>query len=320
VVIEELELQLEAHRAELTGYCYRMLGSAFEADDAAQETLVRAWRKHDSFEGRSALRSWLFSIATNVCLDLLRGRQRRALPMDLTAPSPGDGASGPALPESTWIQPIPDGRVVAAMGDPAELAVARDSVRLAFIAALQHLVPRQRAVLILRDVLKWKAAEVAELLDTTVVSVNSGLRRARATLAAVDVSATEPSAPNDHEQRALLARYVDAFESYDVDALVSLLHEDATLTMPPMSFWLRGRADLRQWWLGEGTACRGSRLVRTRANGGPAVAAYRPSVAGGYEASSIQLVETSAGRITAINVFLEPELFPLFDLPVRIEG
>ncbi len=319
MVIDELELQLETHRTELAGYCYRMLGSAFEADDAVQETLVRAWRKRETFEGRSSLRSWLFSIATNVCLDLLRGRQRRALPMDLNAPSAVDGVNGRNLPEHTWIQPMPDDQVVAPTDDPAELVVARETVRLAFIAALQHLAPRPRAVLILRDVLNWRAAEVAELLDTTTVSVNSSLQRARAALAEADIRATDPLTPSDAEQQAILVRYVDAFERFDIDALVSLLHEDATLTMPPDVFWLRGRADLRSWWLGEGSVCRGSQMVLVRANGSPAVASYRPAPAGGYEASSIQVIESSGGRISAIHAFLEPNLFERFDLPPHLE-
>jgi RNA polymerase sigma-70 factor (ECF subfamily) len=280
---------------------------------------VRAWRKHETFEGRSSLRSWLFSIATNVCLDLLRGRQRRALPMDLSEPSSADGVNGRNLPESTWIQPMPDDRIVPPTEDPAELVVARETVRLAFIAALQHLVPRQRAVLILRDVLNWKAAEVAELLDMTTVSVNSSLQRARAALAEANVRVTDPLTPSDEEQQALLARYVAAFERYDVDELVSLVHEDATLAMPPDVFWLRGRDDLRRWWLGEGSACRGSRMVLVRANGSPALASYRPAPTGGYDAASIQLIEGSGGRISAIHAFLEPNLFERFDLPLQLE-
>ncbi len=183
-----LESQLEQHRAELTAYCYRMLASPFEAEDAVQETFLRAWRGFDRFEGRAALRSWLYRIATNVCLDLLDGRKRRALPMDLGPAREPEAANLNTLPEVTWIEPMPDGRV-APEGDPAEVAVARETIRLAFIAALQHLPPRQRAVLILCEVLRWKASEVAELLDTSVASVNSALQRARATLEASDVNA-----------------------------------------------------------------------------------------------------------------------------------
>src|SRR6059036_2310249 len=206
------EQQLEQHRSELTAYCYRMLGSAFEAEDAVQETLLRAWRSLDRFEGRSSLRSWLYTITTNVCLDMLGGKERRARPMDLGPARPASTELGEPLPEVTWIGPVPDGRVVPAGGDPAEVVDERESIRLAFIAALQHLPPKQRAVLILREVLAWRASEVAELLETTVASVNSALQRARATLGAIDIQATDTFDPEDDDQRALLHRYVDAFE------------------------------------------------------------------------------------------------------------
>ncbi|MEU0811563.1 MULTISPECIES: sigma-70 family RNA polymerase sigma factor [unclassified Streptomyces] len=316
----EAEPQLERHRVELTGYCYRMLGSAFEAEDAVQETMVRAWRGLDRFEGRSALRSWLYRIATNVCLDMLGGSQRRARPMDLTSVATASSPLGPPLPETAWVGPAPDGRIVTEDGDPAELAAQRESVRLAFVAALQHLAPRQRAVLILREVLAWKASEVAELLDTTVASVNSALQRARATIAASGISATDPVQPLDEEQRALLARYVDAFERYDLDSLTSLLHEDATLSMPPYSLWMRGHADIRQWMLGPGIGCCGSRLIPTVANGSPAFGQYRPAPDGGHEPWALQILEVSAGRVTALNAFLDtPRLFPLFGLPARLD-
>jgi RNA polymerase sigma-70 factor, ECF subfamily len=317
----ELELRLEQHRVELTGYCYRMLGSAFEAEDAVQETLVRAWRGFDRFEGRSALRSWLYRIATNVCLDMLNGRQRRARPMDLASPSTAESPLGAALPEVTWIEPIPDGRVLPADGDPAELAVSRETVRLAFVAALQHLPARQRAVLILREVLRWKAGEVAELLDTTVASVNSALQRARSTLADRNVTAADPVEPKDDAQRALLARFVDAFERYDLDSIVSLLHEDVEQSMPPYELWLRGHADIRKWWLGPGIGCRGSQLVPTVANGLPAFGQYKPSGPGGsLEPWALQVIEISAGRISGMTFFLDTaRLFPLFGLPPRPE-
>ncbi|WP_063731221.1 sigma-70 family RNA polymerase sigma factor [Streptomyces sp. RTd22] len=316
------ELQLEPYRVQLTGYCYRMLGSAFEAEDAVQETMVRAWRGLDRFEGRSALRSWLYRIATNVCLDMLNGSKRRARPMDLTSVSSATPATLTAQPEATWVGPVPDGQVLADGGDPAEVAAQRDAVRLAFVAALQHLAPRQRAVLILREVLAWKASEVAELLDTTVASVNSALQRARATLAASEISDTDPVKPLDEEQRALLARYVDAFERYDLDSLTSLLHEDATLSMPPYELWLRGHDDIRTWLLGHGIGCRGSRLVPTVANGAPAFGQYRPGgPGGGHEPWALQVLEISAGRITGLNSFLDTErLFPLFGLPDRLES
>jgi RNA polymerase sigma-70 factor, ECF subfamily len=316
----ELELLLEQHRAELTSYAYRMLGSAFEAQDAVQETMLRAWRGFDHFEGRAALRSWLYRIATNVCLDMLNGRQRRARPVDLGPARTADSPLGDALPEVTWIEPIPDGRVLPADGDPAELAESRETIRLAFIAALQHLPARQRAVLILREVLRWKATEVAELLDTTVASVNSALQRARSALAATDVDATRPSQPMDESQRALLDRYVDAFERYDMDALTSLLHEDATWSMPPYELWLRTHLDISKWCLGPGIGCRGSRLVPTVANGSPAFGQYKPSGARGIrEPWSLQVLELSGDRISGITFFLDtPRWFPLFGLPPRL--
>ena len=317
-----VELQLEQHRRELTGYCYRMLGSAFEAEDAVQETFVRAWRGFDRFEGRSALRSWLYRIATNVCLDMGGSSQRRARPMDLEASSAANAAVGAALPEATWIVPIPDGRVLPSGGDPADLAIERETIRLAFVAALQHLPPRQRAVLILREVLAWSASEAAELLESSVASVNSALQRARSTLAAAEVSATDTLAPMDEEQVALLARYVDAFERYDLESLTVLLHEDATLSMPPLGLWLRGHADIREWMLGTGSGCRGSRLVPTASNGTPAFGQYRPSASGrGYDPWSLIVLEISAGRIVGVNSFLDTEqLFPLFGLAPRLSA
>ena len=317
----ELELLLEAHRAELTAYAYRMLGSTFEAEDAVQETMLRAWRGFDRFEGRAALRSWLYRIATNVCLDMLSGRQRRARPMDLGPARTADAPLGDALPEVAWIEPIPDGRVLPADGDPAEVAESRETIRLAFVAALQHLPARQRAVLILREVLRWKATEVAELLETTVASVNSALQRARSALAATDVGTTGGSQPLDESQRALLDRYVDAFERYDMDALTSLLHEDATWSMPPYELWLRTHLDIRKWCLGPGIGCRGSRLVPTVANGSPAFGQYKPSGRKGIrEPWSLQVLEVSGDRISGITFFLDtPRWFPLFDLPPRLE-
>src|SRR5689334_2409162 len=226
--------KLEEYRSELTGYCYRMLGSAFEAEDAVQDTMVRAWKAFDRFEGRSALRSWLYRIATNVCLDMLGSAQRRARPMDLN-PS-GDGHAthpGEPLPEEIWVGPVPDERVLPQ--NPANVIAGRESIRLAFVSALQNLPPKQRAVLILREVLAWSAQETAELLDTSVPSVNSALQRARATLASP--AAPDVHQPLDAEQRALLDRYVRAFEAYDITALTALLHEDATLSMPPLPLW-----------------------------------------------------------------------------------
>ena len=313
-----LEMRLEAHRRELTGYCYRMLGSVFEAEDAVQETMLRAWRGHDSFEGRAALKSWLYRIATNVCLDMIDSRRRRARPMDLSEVGSPHGPL-PTLPQDTWIEPIPDGRALAD-GDPAELAVARETLRLAFVGALQHLPPRQRAILILREVLRWRASEVADLLETSVASVNSALQRARASLADSDLGATDPAASIDPDQAALVDRYVEAFERYDIDSLVALLHEEATMSMPPYSLWLRGPADVGRWMLGIGCGCRGSRLVPAgSANGWPAFGQYRISPDGGHAAWGLVVLETSRGKVTALNTFLDVgRLFPLFGLPARL--
>jgi RNA polymerase sigma-70 factor (ECF subfamily) len=314
---------LERFRPELTGYCYRMLGSAFEAEDAVQETMVRAWRGYDRFEGRSALRSWLYRIATNVCYDHLNGRQRRARPMDLGPAQPATTPTvPPPEPEAVWINPIPDARVVPDGADPAEVAEARESIRLAFIAALQLLPPRQRAVLILRQVLRWKASEVAELLDTSVASVNSLMQRAKATLEAADTTSGELARPLDDDQRELLARYVDAFERYDMDALTALLHDDATMSMPPIPLWLQGADQIVAWNLGHGKGCRGSRFVPApAANGSPAFGQYRPSGPGGrHEAWSLHVLDIRDERIARVEVFLDVErVFPLFGLPLRLD-
>jgi RNA polymerase sigma-70 factor (ECF subfamily) len=317
-----LEQQLEQHRAELTGYCYRMLGSPFEAEDAVQETFLRAWKGFDRFEGRAALRTWLYRIASNVCLDMLSGRERRARPMDLGPAREPVEANLRTLPEVTWIEPVPDGLVVAAEGDPAEVTASRETIRLAFVAALQHLPPRQRAVLILAEVLRWKASEVAELLDTTVASVNSALQRARATLEAIDVSPTDASPAVGKADAELLARYVEAFEQYDMDALTALIQEDATQSMPPFDLWLRGRDDILAWWVGPGAGCRGSRVIPTMAaNGSPAFGQYKPSPAGGYEPWALQVLELADGRIAEFTFFLDTDrVFPLFGLPPRLES
>jgi RNA polymerase sigma-70 factor (ECF subfamily) len=307
--------ELEQHRRALTAYCYRMLGSPFEAEDAVQDTLLRAWRSLDRFEGRSALRSWLYRIATNVCLDMLNGRERRARPMDLGPAREPIADNLNTLPEVTWIEPVPDG--VVGEGDPADVTVSRETIRLAFVAALQHLPPRQRAVLILCEVLAWRASEVAELLETSVASVNSALQRARATLSTAELTDTTPLEEVD---RDLLARYVEAFERYDMDALTKLIHEDATQSMPPFDLWLAGREDILTWWVGPGAGCRGSRVLPTRsANGSPAFGQYKPSPDGGYEPWALQVLELRDGRIVEFTFFLGTEtLFPLFGLPPRL--
>jgi RNA polymerase sigma-70 factor, ECF subfamily len=314
--------ELEQHRRELTAYCYRMLGSPFEAEDAVQDTLIRAWRSIDRFEGRSALRSWLYRIATNVCLDMLNGRERRARPMDLGPSVEPIESNLNTLPEVTWIEPIPD-TSIAPDGDPANVALSRETIRLAFVAALQHLPPRQRAVLILCEVLRWKAAEVAELLDTSVASVNSALQRARATLDETDVVSAGSAKPLSDADRDLLARYVEAFQAYDMEKLTSLIHEDATQSMPPYDMWLHGRDDIFDWWMGPGIGCKGSRVLSTTAaNGSPAFGQYKPSeTGGGYEPWALQVLEIENGGIAELTFFLGTEtLFPLFGLPPRLEA
>jgi RNA polymerase sigma-70 factor (ECF subfamily) len=300
---------LEQYRRELTGYCYRMLGSAFDAEDAVQETMVRAWRSLDRFEGRSALKSWLYRIATNVCFDSLAGRERRARPMDLGPAQEPLFENLAELPEVTWITPLPT---------PDELAEQRETLRLAFVAALQHLPPRQRAPLILCEVLKWQAAEAAELLETSVASVNSALQRARATLAKADVGAP---AELDDDARALLERYVSAFEAYDIDRLTELLHEDAVQSMPPYSLWLQGRDDIFTWWFGPGIGCKGSKLVPVGlVNGMPGWGQFKPSPGGGHEPWALIVPAVSDGRIVELTFFLDtPRLFPLFGLPDHLD-
>ena len=313
----ELVRRLEDHRRELSGYCYRMLGSTFETDDAVQETMVRAWRALPRFDGRSSLRTWLYRIATNVCLDLLNGRNRRALPMDFGPASPPILSSlGQPRSESLWIQPMPDATVLPA-GDPADVALERDSIRLAFVAALQHLPPRQRAVLILREVLRWSAIEVAQLLNTTVASVNSALQRARATLAAAGPASDDRFDPVDEKNAELLEKYVAAFTAYDITSLVALLHEDATASMPPYQLWLDGREDIARWHLGPGAGCSGSVLVPVKANGSSAFAHYRPSPEG-HLPFAIQVLDVIDGRISRITYFLDTALFDRFGLPARL--
>jgi RNA polymerase sigma-70 factor (ECF subfamily) len=312
--------ELEQHRRELTAHCYRMLGSPFEAEDAVQDTLLRGWRSIERFEGRSSLRSWLYTIATNVCLDMLDSKQRRARPMDLGEARSPDGPIGEILPETTWIEPVPDVLVSSdGGGDPATVAQSRESIRLAFVAALQHLPPRQRAALILCEVLHWKAAEVAELLDTSVAAVNSSLQRARATLDGAEIADAGRGTLSEQDS-VLLGRYVDAFQSYDMDALTSLIHEDATQSMPPYELWLRGRKDILSWWIGKGAGCRGSRVIATQtANGSPAFAQYKPREDGreGYEPWALQVLEIADGKIVEMTFFLSTEtIFPLFGVPL----
>ncbi|MEV6303541.1 sigma-70 family RNA polymerase sigma factor [Actinoplanes sp. NPDC051861] len=322
----DVAAQLEVFRPELTGYCYRMLGSSFEAEDAVQDTMIRAWKGIDNFEGRSALRSWLYRIATNVCLTMLGSAQRRVRPMDLGPAGSGTAThGGEPRPEEIWVGPVPDERVLPEGTDPANLVAERESIRLAFVAALQLLPAKQRAVLILREVLAWSAQEVADLLGTSVAGVNSALQRARATIAAADTGA-DLHQPLDAEQKALLGRYVSAFEAYDLTALTALLHEDAVLNMPPLPLWLRGTTDIRAWMSGAGIGCEGSRLLPVTANGLPAFAQYRRSTTGaGHDPWAIIVLEIHDGRIATVNNFLDntfirdaPALFPLFGLPTHL--
>ncbi|MGW7077161.1 sigma-70 family RNA polymerase sigma factor [Streptomyces sp. NPDC054871] len=317
----EVDVMLEKHRVELTGYCYRMLGSAFEAEDAVQDTMVRAWRSHEKFEGRSSLRSWLYRIATNVCLDMLNAGNRRARPMDLTAAAPLAQAALTPRPDNVWLEPMPDARVLPSVSDPAEAAVAKESVRLAFVAALQQLPPKQRAVLILREVLAWKASEAAELLGTSVASVNSALQRARATLAEGPGDDTAVSDPLDDEQQKLLERYVAAFEGYDMAALTALLHEDAIMTMPPFDLWLRGTSDITGFMSTIGASCADSKLFPVEVNGTPGFAHYKPDPEkGGFAPWAVQVIEISEGRIAGFHCFLDtPRWFPLFGLPLHLD-
>jgi RNA polymerase sigma-70 factor (ECF subfamily) len=313
--------ELEEHRTQLIAYCYRMLGSPFDAEDAVQEAFVRAWRNRDRFEGRSAMRSWLYRIATNVCLDMLKGKERRLRPVDLGPALEPLESNLNARSAKEWIEPIPE-NLISPEKDPADQAVERESVRLAFVAALQQLPARQRAVLILREVLRWEASEVAELLDSSVASVNSALQRARATLAQSNLSSTDPAPELSEADRAMLDRYVAAFEKYDIDALTSLIREDASQSMPPYDMWLKGRDDIFAWWFGPGIGCRGSRVIPTvTANGSPAYGQYKPSPQGGFEPWALQVLELTDGRISELTFFLDTaRIFPLFGLPLRLEA
>ncbi|HSL58759.1 MAG TPA: sigma-70 family RNA polymerase sigma factor [Acidimicrobiales bacterium] len=309
--------ELERHRRALTGYCYRMLGGGAEAEDAAQEAIVRAWRAAGGFDGRSSVRSWLYRIATNVCIDMHRSPQRRARPVDLGPARPPEASSlADVLPEHAWITPIADERVLPDSSDPAEVAAARDSIRLAFVSALQHLPARQRAVLILADVLRWPAAEVAELLETSTASVNSALQRARATMAAAPPA--EADTVLDDAQRALLDRYVAAFEAYDVARLATMLHADVIQTMPPYAMWLRGVDDIAAWYVGPGIGCAGSRLLSGRANGCPAFAQYRVDPDGGHTPWALQVLELRGDRIAAIHAFLGTRDVTRFGFPAHL--
>jgi RNA polymerase sigma-70 factor (ECF subfamily) len=314
-MIADIE-QIEAHRPTLTGHCYRMLGSAVDADDATQETIIRAWKNADKFDGRAALLTWLYRIATNVCIAELSHRRRRGRPIE-ERPA---GAPTDALvehPRTHWIEPVPDARAIPADADPSERAMLRQSIRLAFVAALQSLAPKQRAALLLVEVLGWSAAEVAETLGTSVASVNSALQRARATLAGRDWRAVPSALTKSQEQ--LLNRFVAAFESYDVDQLVALLRDDATFSMPPYALWLQGPESVRAWLLGMGSGCRGSRLLATAACGSPAFGHYKVGADGEHKPFALVVLELSGDHIAGWNSFLDTHtLFPKFELPPHL--
>ncbi len=307
---------LEQHRTALTGHCYRMLGSAGDADDAVQETMVRAWKSFAGFDGRSSLRTWLYRIATNVCLSTLAQSGRRARPIEEGPSGTVDDALA-SRPRRHWLEPIADVNALPADADPAERAVLRQSIRLAFVAALQHLPPKQRAALLLTEVLGWSAAETADNLSTSIASVNSALQRARATLATRDLG--DLRANTLDERAPLVERYASAFERYDLDALLNVMQDDAVMSMPPYTLWLRGHEAIRAWMLGRGAVCRGSRLIPTAACGSPAFGQYHPGPAGGHLPWALIVLEGSGERFSSMTFFLDTEtLFPRFGLPAEL--
>ncbi|PFG33051.1 RNA polymerase subunit sigma-70 [Sanguibacter antarcticus] len=306
--------ELEAYRRPLTGYCYRLLGSAADADDAVQETLIRASRKLADFDPqRARLTTWLHTIATNICIDMLRSASRRALAVDL-GPASQSTEMGAPLSPGRFVEPMPDARLFG-IDDPADRIVLRETVRLAFIAALQRLSPRQRATLVLRDVLVFSAQESAEILGTSVAAVNSVLQRARAALADHPVAVTDVLDPEDAVQRDLLARYVAAFEAHDVPRLTALLREDATSSMPPFAWWLSGR-DRIGAVMAASDACAGDRLLPTAINGSPGFGQYRPGLDGRLEPFALLVVEVVSGRVAHLVTFLGSQArFAEFGLP-----
>jgi RNA polymerase sigma-70 factor (ECF subfamily) len=321
---------MELLRPSLTGYCYRMLGSGFEAEDATQETLLRAWRRSDTLADPAALKSWLFSIATNVCLDQIDARKRRARPIDLADPGTAESPLGAPLPETAWVLPIASGQVADPDADPEARATERETLRLAFVAALQHLPARQRVVLVLREVLRWSAKEVADVLDTSVASVNSALQRARATLDELDLEdADAPARPSTEDESRLLEQYLEAFAEYDIDRIVALLRYDVVFDMPPLPLWVRGPGDVHDFMLGPGAGCAGSKLIGLSANGLPAYASYKPDPdSGAWLPWSVTLLEMAPAEgagtptITGVHNFLGPfmpNLFPSFGLPERLD-
>ncbi|HEU5419336.1 MAG TPA: sigma-70 family RNA polymerase sigma factor [Streptosporangiaceae bacterium] len=315
-VSEDFAGQASRFRGELLVHCYRLLGSADEAEDLVQETFLRAWRSYEGFEGRSSVRTWLYRIATNACLTAIERRGRRPLPSGLGGPASDGEAPLEAAPEVPWLQPLPDALVAGDLADPAAAASARAGVRLAFVAALQYLSARQRAMLILRDVLEWPAADVAQLLGTTTTAVNSGVRRARAQLAQAMPAEDELAEPDDAAQQAVLERFAAAIERADAGAMAELLRADAVLEMPPFLTWFAGRDAVAQF-VGSHllTAPGDLRLVPVAANGQPAFAVYGRDQHGAYQAHAVQVLTVTAAGIARITAFTSPELFPSFGLP-----
>jgi len=305
----------EAMRPELVGYCYRMIGAYAEAEDAVQDTMIRVWQGIDRLHHRSALRSWVYRIATNVCLDKLRSAKRRALPMDLSGAAAAVEEPKDNLPLTAWIGPIPD-----ASGDPAALAMNKESIRLSFIAVLQLLPPRQRAVLILNDVFRWSAGQTAEAMDMTVGAVNSALQRARATMKQARLRSEALRDVDADVDGRLLDGYVEAFEQYDLDRLLSLFREGASLSMPPYTMWVQGTTDIASFYRATRSHCEGSRLVPVRANGGcPAYAQYVPAGRDGALVPwSLHVLEIQDGRIAHIHHFIDPSLVAKFGLPAQL--
>ncbi|MBA2463695.1 MAG: sigma-70 family RNA polymerase sigma factor [Nocardioidaceae bacterium] len=303
-------------RPELLAHCYRMLGSVHDAEDLVQETYLRAWRSLDRFEGRSSMRTWLYRIATNACLTALEGRSRRPLPTDLGAESADPRAPLVQQPEVPWLEPVPDAKVGAEATDPAAIVASRETIRLAFIAALQHLPPRQRAVLILRDVLRWRAAEVAVLLDTTTTAVNSTLQRPHAQLQQAKLTEDDDDEPDNRDQRELLDRYVAAFESYDVDAIVKLFAEDAVWEMPPFTGWYQGAENIGRLIAGNcpATGPGDMVLLPTAANGQPAFGLYMRGDDGVHRAFQLQVLTLAPSGVTHVACFFDVRLFPVFGL------
>lgn len=315
-VSEEFPRLADPFRRELLAHCYRMLGSVHDAEDLVQETYLRAWRAYERFEGRSSLRTWLHRIATNTCLDALESRGRRPLPTGLGAPSTDPADDLVEQREVPWLEPVPDAAVGADGADPAAIVTSRESIRLAFVAALQHLPPRQRAVLLLCEVLKWKAAEAAELLGTTTASVNSALQRARAHLGKVTPSESEVTEPTTGEQRELLDRYVAAFEQKDMSALTRLFTEDAVWEMPPFTGWYRGPADIREL---VDTKCPAGpddlRLTPVGLNGQPAFAMYMRGPDGRFLPFSLMALSLHGDRVHHVTAFFDVTLFEVCRLP-----